>query len=270
VLEERISYTKIISLAMLGDCLQIQFPVSCRNTIYKYRVIGPEAPPVKALIDPCRRIAHEIELRRTRERAQRSGGFVVAAVSERNRLHLFTMADLADGSLRRFACECNFTGLMLRQAVEQNVGIAPDHRVLLVRMTEKLFRWVTDDHMVRLIYIQNGMTVDTVRRRTQRLNPTRHHEEYRGSGRADLRVRGTAAHHAVHAVLASGAVQELEPPAVQAKVLGLSLANPIVAHSTVCDCRQSLCSHFTQQIRMRRISATHGWSSPIVFQQERT
>jgi hypothetical protein len=274
VLEERISYTKIVSLAVLGECLQIQFSVSAGDAIYKYKVIGPGAPRMKALIDPYRRIAHEIELRRARERAQRHGGSVLGVVCERSRLHLFTTADVADRSPRRFTYDCNFTGRMLLQAVEQNLGVAPDHRhVLLVRMTETLFRWVADDHILRLIYIQNGMTVylltnfeplsiqfadghtdriplDITKNIEDLAAPIFEYEALPHITGYTLYLHENAAAPRPLDTRSSLPEQCRNWSRLLFKrrfwvISGLSLANPIVAHSTVCDCRDHILSGAT-------------------------
>jgi hypothetical protein len=160
VLEERISYSKILKLGLLGDCLQIQFSVASASQLCKYKIIGSDAARIKDVIDGYRHVAYEIESKRAKERAQRHGGEILGVVSERNRLQLFTTTNLSDANPRRFVYDCNFTGKLFRQAVEQNLGVPYDpNHVLLVRMTDSLFRWVSDDHILRLVHIQNGMTV---------------------------------------------------------------------------------------------------------------
>ncbi|OHT06015.1 hypothetical protein TRFO_05648 [Tritrichomonas foetus] len=159
VLEEKISYTSIVALDLLSNTLQIQFS-SGNDKTAKYKIVGKDSERIKFLIEQYTSITRKIQHKRARERADKYGGEVIDVIDERDKVQLFTALSLTEENPKRFQYDLKFTGSVMKTYVEQNLGIPhDDDHVLLIKMLKNMYYWIKDDTILRLLNVQNGMTI---------------------------------------------------------------------------------------------------------------
>ncbi|OHT10545.1 hypothetical protein TRFO_20137 [Tritrichomonas foetus] len=160
VLEDRISISKIISLNLLGDNLEIQFSiVSADGRTGKYNFRCPQVEEMKSLIETYSQISKMIIYFRAQANAS-IAGFDLSAIDDKNRITLFTTTDLTDAKPRKYAYDSKFTGAALIKCAEQNLEIPADkNHVALVKLMKNSYRWIEPETILSFANVQDGMTV---------------------------------------------------------------------------------------------------------------
>lgn len=156
VLEERINYTKIISMEVMDRKLEIKFSAE-RDETAKYTLIGDKVNRIKKIVEKYQSIINDIEMERAKELVMKAGGDLTV-INPKNQIHLFTSLDMNDPNPKKFTYDSTFTREMIVQCAEQNLQQQhDDNHVIFIKLMDNVFRWIRDDQCLKIANIQDGM-----------------------------------------------------------------------------------------------------------------
>ncbi|KAH0792871.1 hypothetical protein GPJ56_003135 [Histomonas meleagridis] len=159
-IEEKISISRIVCMNLLSHQLEIQFSIMrSLGKIGKYILHSSEVPKIKTLIEEYSDVSKQILIQRAQARAAEFGEGV-AAIDPRSKISLFTASELDAVEPKSYDYDSKFTGKTLLQYAEQYLNIPhDDDHVVLVKLMKKSYRWITNDMILSLANVQDGMTV---------------------------------------------------------------------------------------------------------------
>lgn len=162
VLEERISYSKIISKDLLGNRLQLKFSYGSERG--KYTIIGHDAKQIKELMEECIMITRKIQYKRARERAARYGGSVINLIDDRDKVELNAAFTFSDPNPKKLNYDLKMAGDIVLQYTEQNLGIPhSSDNVIILQVFKQTFQWIKATTLLTMLNVQNNMTIYLLR-----------------------------------------------------------------------------------------------------------
>ncbi|EAY12488.1 hypothetical protein TVAG_129020 [Trichomonas vaginalis G3] len=155
VLEDKISFTKILQLSCVEDNLSIVFFIS-KGVTAKYTFICDMAKEMNEVIDQQINIIKKLMV----QRAKRTE-LLPPIISSKYRVTLPTSRSLlATTDIPEYDYDINYTGELLTSVAEKNIGLEhDDNHIPFVCLAPELYRFVFKDEILALLNISTGMTV---------------------------------------------------------------------------------------------------------------
>jgi len=157
VIEERISYTEIVTNKTLGGTLELQF-AGQRGKIEKYTFHARNVDIISNKIAKYQKISQDIVASHARKYSADTD--FTKLITERYKLELFTTTSLNDQNPTAFLYDNKFTGFMLLKAAEKYLKLPHDKDyVVLIKLFSGAYRWIDPDDVLGTLSLQDKMTV---------------------------------------------------------------------------------------------------------------
>lgn len=160
VLEDKISYTRVIETQFADDVLSVTFHAR-RGLVAKYDFQSTEGKEMLLLVRRHIEIMRDIMYQRARNTA-----LLPPIINEKFKINLYTTNDINLADVQKsFQYDRNYNGLILTAVAEDNLKMKhSDNHICLLRLDQDIHRFIMKEDILILQGVQDWMTIYVIDR----------------------------------------------------------------------------------------------------------